>query len=171
MLGAADDEVAAVGFRRAGHGAHIGAGAGFGHRQAVHFFAADAGEEIFFALVAGACLQDVAGARDGVLQRHACAAEFAVQQAHGEGVQSAAAEFFGHVRRVQADFARFGDDGAAQLVVQLAALFHLRFVGIQFLLNKAARGFYQQALGFGQGEIHWRGVSGDCRILPPRAHV
>jgi len=83
MFDAVDAVVATgVAFGCACHRANVGAGAGFGHCQAVGFLAADAWIQVLFALLADAGLQNVARPRDRVLQCHVGAAEFAVEKTH-----------------------------------------------------------------------------------------
>ena len=73
MLAAIDQVVAAPALGAGQHAAHVGAGIGLGHRQAVVAFASDRRQQVLADLVAGAGAQDVARPRHQHLQ-------------HGKGV-------------------------------------------------------------------------------------
>ena len=156
MFGAGDDEAAPIGIRFGGacHRANVGAGAGFGHGEAVNFFSTDARIQIFFPLRPHARLKDVAGPPDGILQRHVGAPQFPVEQTHRQSIQPAAAQLRRHVGGVKPDFPRARDNPPAQRLTYRVGFFHFFFVGIQLLFDKTPGGVHQHLLFFGGGKVH-----------------
>ena len=101
MLGAVDLPAVAGALGAALHAADVGARLGFGHCERVLFFAAHRGQQVAFALLALAGEEDVRGPPPEDTESHRGAAELAFEQGEGQLVESATADFFGHVGGVK----------------------------------------------------------------------
>ncbi len=130
MLGAVDHPVAALPRGVAFHAAHVRSRLGFGHRQRVHPLAAHGGQQVAIALLALAGHQDVLRATEEMRQRHRPAAQFALDQREIQMAQPRAADLFGEVAGVKAQFQRLALDLGGDVGGHLAGAFDRRFVRI-----------------------------------------
>ena len=91
------------------HAAQVGAGAGLGHGEAIRFLAADAGKQIFLALLRRAGEQDVRGPRHaGPVQRIVGAAELLLVEQPGHRIEPGAADIGRHVGGIKPGRDRLG---------------------------------------------------------------
>jgi hypothetical protein len=154
MLCAVQQPVAAHAAGAAFHAAHVGAGAGFGHGQRIHFFAAYGGQQIaLFLLVVGGA-EDVGGTAPEYAERHAGAAEFAFQQREGGVVQAAAAVFGGDVGGVEAQGQDLATDFFAKLRGDLTGALYVGLEFVQLGFHEIADGVHDHLLLVGKAEIH-----------------
>ena len=103
------------------HAAQIGAGARLGHGEAIRFLAANAGKQIFFALLRRAGEQDVRGPRHaGPVQRVVGAAELLLVEQPGHRIEPGAADIGRHVGGIEPGFDRLGLDLLDQFAAQHA---------------------------------------------------
>ena len=82
------------------------------------------------------------------------AAQFAVEQGHGQIVQAAAAERLRHVGGVEPHCDRPFLDLRDKVRPDLAGALDLFLVWVEFLLHESAGGFDNQFLFFGEREFH-----------------
>ena len=120
VLGAVDHPVAAVAPGRGLHRAHVRAGLGLGHGEAVDPLAARGRQQIALALLRVAAAQDVGRPAPEHRQRVGRAAQLPLEQREGQMVEPAAAELLGNVRRVEAQLLHLARDLAPDLGRHLA---------------------------------------------------
>ena len=155
MLGAVQHPVVAVLHGGRLHAAQVGAGARLGHRQAVPFLAADAGEQVFFALLRRAGEQDVGGPRHaGPVQRVVGAAELLLVEQPGHRIEPGAADIGRHVGGVEPGLDRLGLDLLDQLAAQHAGALDLALMRVKLVLDEGPRRLDDELLLFRQAEIH-----------------
>ena len=155
MLGAVEHPVVAVLDGGRLHAAQIGAGARLGHGEAVRFLAANAGEQIFFALLRRAGEQDVRGPRHaGPVQRVVGAAELLLVEQPGHRIEPGAADIGRHVGGIEPGFDRLGLELLDQVAAQHAGALDLLLMRIELVLDEGARRLDDQPLFFRKAEIH-----------------
>ncbi len=171
MLGAVEHPVVAILHGGRLHAAQVGAGARLGHRQAVPFLAADAGEQIFFALLRRAGQQDVGGTRHaGPVQRVIGAAEFLLVEQPGHRIEPGAADIGRHVGGIEPGLDRLDLDLLDQFAAQHAGALHLLLMRIKLVLDERARRLDDEFLLLRQAEIHGlspSSFSSACRLSSP----
>ena len=158
VLGAVDEVVGVLTTAVAGgtglHAAHVRAGVGLGHGQAVVARPADGGQQIFLDLRALAGAQDIARPRHQHLQAIGRAPQLALEQRHREIVQPAAAQLGGHIGRVQTHLDGLGLDGLHQFGRYGVGALDQVLVRVQLFFDKCADSVHDHGLFACQGKLH-----------------
>ncbi len=153
MLAAVDDPVVAVGPGVALHAAHVGAGAGLGHRQRVELLAAHRRQQVLLALRLVAGLQDAGRAAEEHRERVRRAAELALEQREVDVAETAAAELLGDVGGEVAGLDALVANRVAELERHLAGFLDFGLVRVDFLLDELAHGVDDHLLLEAQSEM------------------
>ena len=154
MFAAVDHVVITITHRAGLHAAHVGACVGFGHGQAVVALAAYRRQQVLVYLLPHAGTQDVARTRHQHLQAVGRAAQFTLHQGDAEIVQSAAAQGFGHVGRVQSDLDRPGLNPAGQFARNRVQAFHFGLVRVKLVPDEIADRLDDHLLFGAEFEVH-----------------
>ena len=169
MLGAVQHPVIAILLRRRLHAAQVGARARLGHGEAVPGFAAQAGFEIFFALLRRAGAKDVGGPGDaGPVKRVIGAAKLLFVEEPCQRIETAATKLLRDVGGIQPRGDRLFLKFAHQIGIEMSAALDLGLMWIEFVLDESTGGLDHHALLLGEAEIHHRvpmlagGGSFDC---------
>src|SRR6185295_2572126 len=139
------------------HAAHIRPGARLGHGEAVGLLSANRGEEIFLALLAFACHQDVGRPRHAVpMQCIVGTPELALIHDPGLGIEAGAAGFGGHIGGIEAGGDRLGLELLIEVLAQFPGALDLRLMREELVLDEISRRLDDHALFFAESEIHGR---------------
>src|SRR4029079_11960239 len=135
---------------------------------AVPLLAADAGEEVFLALLRRAGEQDVGWTRHaGPVQRVIGAAELLLVEKPAYCIQARAADIGRHVGGVEPGLDRLRLQLVDQLAAQHAGALHLALMRIKLVLDEGPRRLDDKLLFFRKTEMHRLSPS-SCSFLPCR---
>ena len=155
MLGAVNDEIGAILPGRAFHAAHVRAGAGLRHGEAVGLVAAHGGKQIALALLSHAGHENIGRSRYAVpVERIIGAAELLFVENPAERIKTGTAHLCRHIGSIEAGGNCLLLEFLAQVLAQLAGAFDLRLMGKKLVLHEAPRRLDDHPLLFGEGEIH-----------------
>ena len=155
MLGAVQHPVVAVLHGGRLHAAQVRTRAGFGHGEAVGLLAANAGKQIFVALLGRTGEQDVRRTRHaGPVQRVVGLAELLLVEQPGHRIEPGAADIGRHVGRIEPGLDRLGFQLVDEFGPEHAGALDLLLMRVKLVLDKRARRLDDQLLLFRQAEIH-----------------
>ena len=159
VLGAVDDEVAAVAPGMGLHPADVGARVGLGHREGVDLVAAHAGEEVALALLSASCAEDVGRPPPEHGERHRRPPELALEEGEGQVVEPPAPELRRDVGGVETEGADLVLDLPPELARDFAGALDLVLEGIELVLDEAPHRVHHELLFGVESEVH-----GSCSL-------
>ena len=178
-LDAVDDVEVAVANGIRAHRSRIGAGLGFGLREAASLLAANDRQEILLARFAFQCVEDRAHRRPEYVQisggQGGGAGDLAPDHDLGHHAEAEPAELLRHVVEPQTEPFHLVAQPLRQLLLQLDVVDDLALQRNQFAIDEPADVFFQKPKFFRQLEIHFflatRRVSGEASCIKTIARI